>query len=31
MKMIIAILNADDAPTVINSLMKNGFSITKLA
>ena len=31
MKMIIAILNADDAPTVINSLMKSGFSITKLA
>ena len=31
MKMIIAILNADDAPTVINSLMKGGFSITKLA
>ncbi|MDD6316463.1 MAG: cyclic-di-AMP receptor [Butyricicoccaceae bacterium] len=31
MKMIIAILNADDAPSVIHSLMKNGFSITKLA
>ena len=31
MKMIIAILNADDAPTVINALMKSGFSITKLA
>ena len=31
MKMIIAILNADDAPIVINSLMKNGFSVTKLA
>ena len=31
MKMIITILNADDAPSVIHSLMKNGFSITKLA
>ena len=31
MKMIIAILNADDAPTVIRSLMKEGYSITKLA
>lgn len=31
MKMIIAILNADDAPTVIHTLMKSGQSITKLA
>ena len=31
MKMIIAILNADDAPIVTHSLMKGGYSITKLA
>ncbi len=31
MKMVIAILNADDAPTVVHNLMKNHFSVTKLA
>lgn len=31
MKMIIAILNADDSPTVIHNLMKGGYSITKLS
>lgn len=31
MKMIIAILNADDASTVVQNLMKNGFSVTKLS
>ncbi|MBQ2690588.1 MAG: cyclic-di-AMP receptor [Clostridia bacterium] len=31
MKMIMAILNAEDAPIVIRNLMKNKFSITKLA
>ena len=31
MRMIIAILNADDASTVVQNLMKNGFSVTKLS
>ena len=31
MKMIIAILNADDAPTVVHNLMKSGYSITNLS
>lgn len=31
MKMVIAILNADDASTVVQNLMKNGFSVTKLS
>ena len=31
MKMIIAIMNADDASTVVQNLMKNGFSVTKLS
>ena len=31
MKMVLAIINYDDAQDVINSLMKAGFSITKLA
>ncbi len=31
MKMVIAILNADDAPVVIQNLMKEGFSVTKLS
>ena len=31
MKMIIAILNADDASTVVQNLMKSGFSVTKLS
>ena len=31
MKMVLAIINYDDAQDVISSLMKAGFSITKLA
>ncbi|MBO5973382.1 MAG: cyclic-di-AMP receptor [Clostridia bacterium] len=31
MKMIIAIMNSDDAPVVIQNLMKNNFSVTKLS
>ncbi len=31
MKMVLAIINYDDAQDVINSLMKAGFQITKLA
>ena len=31
MKMLIAILNADDAPVVIQNLMKEGYSVTKLS
>lgn len=31
MKMLIGILNADDAPTVMQNLMKEGFYITKLS
>ncbi|MBQ5777323.1 MAG: cyclic-di-AMP receptor [Oscillospiraceae bacterium] len=31
MKMVMAIINADDANTVISNLTKEGFSVTKLA
>lgn len=31
MKMLLAIINSDDAHNVIDNLMKEGFSITKLA
>lgn len=31
MKMLIAILNADDAPVVIQNLMREGYSVTKLS
>ena len=31
MKMLLAIINYDDAHNVINHLMKAGFQITKLA
>ncbi|MBQ2866326.1 MAG: cyclic-di-AMP receptor [Clostridia bacterium] len=31
MKMIIAIMNSDDAPVVIQNLMKKNFSVTKLS
>lgn len=31
MKMILAIINHDDAPTVIHNLTKDGFQVTKLA
>lgn len=31
MKMLLAIINSDDAHSVINHLMKAGFQITKLA
>ena len=31
MKMVLAILNADDASSVIHNLMKEGFSVTKLS
>lgn len=31
MKMVFAILNADDASTVIQNLMKSGYSVTKLS
>jgi len=31
MKIIIAILNADDASTVLQNLMKAGYSVTKLS
>ena len=31
MKVIIAILNSDDAPIVIQNLMKEGYSVTKLS
>ena len=31
MKMVLAIINYDDSQDVISSLMKSGFSITKLA
>lgn len=31
MKMLLAIINSDDSRNVMNHLMKDGFSITKLA
>ena len=31
MKMILAIINQDDATTVVNGLMKEGYSVTKLS
>ena len=31
MKMLFAILNADDAPVVIQNLMREGYSVTKLS
>ncbi len=31
MKMILAIINSDDANTVVSNLTKSGFSVTKLA
>lgn len=31
MKMLLAIINSDDAHSVIDNLMKEGFSVTKLA
>ena len=31
MKLVMAIVNADDAGAVINNLMKEGFSVTRLA
>lgn len=31
MKMLLAIINSDDAPNVMKGLMQEGFSITKLA
>jgi len=31
MKMILAIINQDDANVVVNALMKEGYSITKLS
>ena len=31
MKMILAVINQDDANTVVNALMKDGFHATKLA
>ena len=31
MKMLIAILNADDASAVIQNLMKDGYSVTRLS
>ena len=31
MKMVMAIINADDAHTVVSNLTKSGFSVTKLA
>ena len=31
MKMILAIVNADDAPSVIKNLTKNNFQVTRLA
>ena len=31
MKMLIAILNADDASAVIQNLMKEGYSVTRLS
>ena len=31
MKMVFAILNSDDASTVIQNLMKEGYSVTKLS
>ncbi|MBR5542872.1 MAG: cyclic-di-AMP receptor [Oscillospiraceae bacterium] len=31
MKMVMAIINADDAQTVVSNLTKSGFSVTKLA
>ncbi len=31
MKMVMAIINADDAHTVVSTLTKSGFSVTKLA
>lgn len=30
-KMVLAIINSEDAPNVMENLMKDGFSITKLA
>ena len=30
MKMVMAIINADDAQTVVSNLTKSGFSVTKL-
>ena len=31
MKMILAIINQDDANTVVNALMQEGYSVTKLS
>ncbi len=31
MKLVMAIINADDSQTVINALNKDGFSVTRLA
>ncbi len=31
MKMVLAIINSDDANTVVTNLTKSGFSVTKLA
>ena len=31
MKMLLAIINSDDAPSVMGNLMKQGYQITKLA
>ena len=31
MKMVMAIINADDAQTVVSNLTKSGVSVTKLA
>ena len=31
MKMVLAILNSDDASTVMHNLMKEGYQITKLS
>lgn len=31
MKMVMAIINADDAHTVVSNLTKSGFAVTKLA
>lgn len=31
MKMVLAIINHDDAPTVIHNLTKEGYQVTKLA
>ena len=31
MKLVLAIVNSDDAPSVLNSLTEKGFQVTKLA